>query len=121
MVKDDSKPTDLYKLLDRQEKERQESLESVADTLTKNKKAKVNLMSELDRLEGGVQKEKDARDKGDEDRLRKHMEQKKERMQAKHGKDRDNANGDDGGQDEQSRKRKRDAEEEEHIDIDMLM
>lgn len=120
-VKDDSKPTDLYKLLDKQEKERQESLESVADTLTKDKKAKINLMSELDKLEEGVQKEKDARDKEDEDRLRKHMEQKKERMQARTSKDQDNANRDDGGLDEQSRKRKRDAEQEEHIDIDMLM
>lgn len=111
--KDDSKPTDLYKLLDEQEKERQESLEVVADKLNKQKKDKVKLMSELDDMRGEMQKEKNSKDQEDEDRLRRHIEQKKT------GAKEDGGNG---GANEENRKRKRNAEQEkEHIDIDMLL
>ncbi|KEQ70476.1 hypothetical protein M436DRAFT_66384 [Aureobasidium namibiae CBS 147.97] len=111
-VKDDSKPADLYKLLDKQEKERQQSLERVADKLNKEKKDKVKLMSELEVMKEEVQKEKDARDQEDEDRLRKHLERKKK------GSKEDGGNS---GANEERRKRRRDAEQEEHVDIDMLL
>jgi hypothetical protein len=91
------KTKEHYKLLDKQEKERQESLEGVIVKLKNDKSDKTKLTSDLEEMKAKLMKEKEDIDKEEEDRLRKYVEQK-----------------------EESRKRKRDAEED-HIDIDMLL
>jgi hypothetical protein len=95
-----TKTTEHYKLLDKQEKERQESLEGVIEKLNNDKRDKMKLTSELEKMKAKLMKEKEDIDKEEEDRLRKYVEQK-----------------------EESRKRKRDAEkgDQDHIDIDMLL
>jgi hypothetical protein len=95
-----TKTNDHHKLLDKQEKERQESLEGVIEKLNNDKRDKMKLTSELEKMKGKLMEEKEDIDKEEEDRLRKYVEQK-----------------------EESRKRKRDAEkgDQDHIDIDMLL
>jgi hypothetical protein len=91
------KTKEHYKLLDKQEKERQESLEGVIVKLKNDKSDKTKLTSDLEEMKAKLMKEKEEIDKEDEERLRKYVEQK-----------------------EESKKRKRNAEED-HIDIDMLL
>jgi hypothetical protein len=95
-----TKTNDHHKLLDKQEKERQESLEGVIEKLNNDKRDKMKLTSELEKMKGKLMEEKEDIDKEEEDRLRRYVEQK-----------------------EESRKRKRDAEkgDQDHIDIDMLL
>jgi hypothetical protein len=100
-----TKTAEHCKLLDKQEKERQESLEGVIEKLNNDKRDKAKLVSELDGMKAKLMKEKEDIDKEEEDRLSKYVQQKE---QNKH-------NG------EERRKRKRDAEKEDHIDIDMLL
>lgn len=117
-----TKATDHYRLLDKQEKERQESLEVMVEKLNDERKVKSRLMKELEVIRDKLQSEKDASDKADEDRLRNHMKQKKDKMLAGRDKEQDKDDGDNGISKEERRKRKRDAEhEEEHVDIDMLL
>jgi hypothetical protein len=97
---DDSSKTktgEHYQLLDKQEKERQESLEGVIEKLNNDKSDKTKLVSELEKMKAKLMKEKEDIDKEEEDRLREYVEQK-----------------------EESKKRKRNTEED-HIDIDMLL
>jgi hypothetical protein len=95
-----TKTTEHYKLLDKQEKERQESLEGVIEKLNNDKGDKTKFVSELEKMKAKLMKEKEDIDKEEEDRLRKYVQQKDE-----------------------SRKRNRDAEkgDQDHIDIDMLL
>jgi intergrase/recombinase len=108
----ETKTTEHCKLLDKQEKERQESLESMAERVKNDKRDKMNLRSEIDGLKSKLTKEKEEIDREETERLRKYVQQKKEQ---------DKQPSETAVPKEEGRKRKRDAEKEDHVDIDMLL
>jgi hypothetical protein len=113
--KDDAsmtKTTEHCKLLDKQERERQESLESMAEIVKNDKRDKTKLRSEIDGLKSKLMEEKEEIDKEETERLRKYVQQKKEQ---------DKKFNDNAMSKEEGRKRKRDNEKEDHMDVDMLL
>lgn len=108
------KAADHCKLLDKQEKERQQALEDMLEKFEQIKRDKSTMMEAVVTMRKDIKEERDACTREEMKEMReKYGEQTNEKSRGDEG---DNL-----PKEQESRKRKRDIETEEHIDVDMLM
>ncbi|KAH0370241.1 hypothetical protein KCU65_g2682, partial [Aureobasidium melanogenum] len=108
------KATDHCKLLDKQEEDRQKSLEGMLEKVERSKRDRAKAMEAIGALRRDMENERDSCNQKEIKEMRRmYGEEAKENSRG--------IDGDEPAEEQESRKRKRDIETEEHMDIDMLM